>query len=465
MPSVSTPPKPIAANKGSAQAIQTVSTLLLAAAVASGVAAAIGVVGFVLAKSPLFIAAAAIGVAVAVLALFAWSRVRGIIGEIAERERLALVQRKDSERNQEAILRLLDELAPLADGDLTVQATVTEDITGTIADSINYAIGVLRDLVSTINQSAIQLDGATRQTQSLSQHLSKAATAQSKQIGSATESAGTMAGSTEEISGNAERAADVARHSVDVAHKGGDAVRRTIDGMNTIRETIQETSKRIKRLGESSQEIGNIVELINDIAEQTNILALNASIQASMAGDAGRGFAVVADEVQRLAERAAAATRQIEALVRTIQTDTNEAVVSMERSTTDVVGGALLAENAGAALEEIEQVSNQIASLVQNISASSRQQASSAGNIARNMQVLKEISTQTTETTGATSQAIAKLAELSADLRKSASGFRLPAGAPTIISDTQRVRALGNAPGGGAPESKPARKRPLQAAS
>ena len=183
-----------------------------------------------------------------------------------------------------------------------------------------------------------------------------------------------MAASVEEVSGNAERASDVARHSVEVAHKGGDAVRRTIDGMNTIRETIQETSKRIKRLGESSQEIGNIVELINDIAEQTNILALNASIQSSMAGEAGRGFAVVADEVQRLAERAANATKQIEVLVRTIQTDTNEAVVSMERSTTDVVGGALLAENAGAALEEIEQVSNQIAMLVQNISGSARQQ-------------------------------------------------------------------------------------------
>ena len=201
------------------------------------------------------------------------------------------------------------------------------------------------------------------------QHLAKASSAQSKQIAGATESAGNMASSTEAISGNSERASDVARHSVDVAHKGGDAVRRTIDGMNTIRETIQETSKRIKRLGESSQEIGNIVELINDIAEQTNILALNASIQASMAGDAGRGFAVVADEVQRLAERAAAATRQIETLVRAIQADTNEAVVSMERSTTDVVGGALLAENAGAALEEIEQVSNQIASLVNNIFA------------------------------------------------------------------------------------------------
>ncbi len=364
----------------------------------------------------------------------AWVAVRKL-RETVERHRQAVeAQRKENDRNQQAILRLLDELSSLADGDLTVQATVTEDITGAIADSINYAVDALRGLVTTINQSAIQLETASRQTQALAQHLAKASGAQSKQIASATESAAAMAASAEEVSGNAERAADVARHSVEVAHKGGDAVRRTIDGMNTIRETIQETSKRIKRLGESSQEIGNIVELINDIAEQTNILALNASIQASMAGEAGRGFAVVADEVQRLAERAANATKQIEVLVRTIQTDTTEAVVSMERSTTDVVGGALLAENAGAALEEIEQVSNQIASLVQNISASARQQTAAAQNIARNMQVLKEISAQTAESTSATSVAIAKLAELSAGLRRAASGFRLPGNTDTATS-------------------------------
>ena len=365
------------------------------------------------------------GLAVIVLGVAAAMAVR-LNRTIADQRLAAETQRQENDRNQQAILRLLDELSSLADGDLTVQAAVTEDITGAIADSINYAVDALRGLVTTINQSAIQLDSATRQTQALSQHLAKASGAQSKQISSATEYAGGMAGSVAEVSGNAERAADVARHSVEVAHKGGDAVRRTIDGMNTIRETIQETSKRIKRLGESSQEIGNIVELINDIAEQTNILALNASIQASMAGEAGRGFAVVADEVQRLAERAANATKQIEVLVRTIQTDTNEAVVSMERSTTDVVGGALLAENAGAALEEIEQVSNQIASLVQNISASSRQQTSGAQNIAHNMQVLKEISVQTADSTNATSTAIAKLAELSAGLRRAAAGFRLP---------------------------------------
>ena len=349
---------------------------------------------------------------------------------------------RENERNQEAIMRLLDELSSLADGDLTVQATVTEDITGAIADSINYAIEALRELVTTINDSAIQLDGAAKQTQSVAAHMAKASGAQSRQISSASESMADMAASIEEVSGNSERCSDVARHSVDIAHKGGDAVRRTIDGMNAIRETIQETSKRIKRLGESSQEIGNIVELINDIAEQTNILALNASIQASMAGEAGRGFAVVADEVQRLAERAASATKQIEVLVRTIQTDTNEAVVSMERSTTDVVGGALLAENAGAALEEIEQVSNQIASLVQNISASARQQAVASGSISKNMQVVREISSQTAEGSTATSTSIAKLAALSAQLRKSVAGFRLPdyGGGTTTVGATSSTR-------------------------
>ena len=386
---------------------------------------------------PLVLLAA--GASLLLVALFAVLRMRRTV----ERQRVSVdAQRRESDRNQQAILRLLDELSSLADGDLTVQATVTEDITGAIADSINYAVDALRGLVTTINGSAMQLDSATRQTQALSQHLARASGAQSKQIASATESAASMAGSVEEVSGNAERASDVARHSVEVAHKGGDAVRRTIDGMNTIRETIQETSKRIKRLGESSQEIGNIVELINDIAEQTNILALNASIQSSMAGDAGRGFAVVADEVQRLAERAANATKQIEVLVRTIQTDTNEAVVSMERSTTDVVGGALLAENAGAALEEIEQVSNQIASLVQNISGSARQQTHAAQNIARNMQVLKEISAQTAESTNATSTAIAKLAELSAGLRKSAAGFRLPGNPDERLVSNSAVRRM-----------------------
>jgi twitching motility protein PilJ len=282
--------------------------------------------------------------------------------------------------------------------------------------------------VTTINESAILLDGAARSAETTATQLAQASEAQSKQVDSASQAIGRMVSSIEEVSGDAERSSDVARHSVDVAHKGGEAVRRTIEGMNAIRETIQDTSKRIKRLGESSQEIGNIVELINDIADQTNILALNASIQASMAGEAGRGFAVVADEVQRLAERSANATKQIEVLVRTIQADTNEAIVSMERSTTDVVGGALLAENAGAALEEIEQVSSQIASLVQNISNSAREQAAAAAAVIRIVELLQQINSQTASGTSTTRESISKLAELAAQLRRSVAGFRLPAG-------------------------------------
>jgi len=368
-------------------------------------------------RLPLFLVVGALGILL--FMMMAYHRAR-------DYRRAAEIQAEQNERNQQAILRLLDELSNLADGDLTVQATVTEDITGAIADSINYAIEALRELVATVNDSSILVDAAAKQTEATSRHLVRSSETQSRQAAAASESISKMTASVEEVSGNAERCSDVARHSVDVALKGGEAVRRTIDGMNTIRETIQDTSKRIKRLGESSQEIGNIVELIEEIAEQTNILALNASIEASRAGESSRGFAVVADEVQKLAERSANATRKIEVLVSTIQSDTNEAVVSMERSTTDVVGGALLAENAGAALDEIEQVSHQIASLVQNISSSARDQTTMSAAINKNMQVLREISARTKESTTATSSAISKLSELASQLRRTVSGFTLP---------------------------------------
>jgi twitching motility protein PilJ len=368
-------------------------------------------------RLPLILVGAALFLAL--LMMFVYYRARDF-------RRAAEIHADQNERNQQAILRLLDELSSLADGDLTVQATVTEDITGAIADSINYAIEALRELVATVNDSSILVDAAAKQTEASSRHLVRSSEAQAKQAAAASDSMGQMAASIEEVSGNAERCSDVARHAVEVAHKGGEAVRRTIAGMNTIRETIQDTSKRIKRLGESSQEIGNIVELIEEIAEQTNILALNASIEASRAGEASRGFAVVADEVQKLAERSTNATKKIEVLVSTIQSDTNEAVVSMERSTTDVVGGALLAENAGAALDEIEQVSHQIASLVHNISGSSKEQAGVAGAITKNMHVLREISAKATESTTATSGAISKLSELATQLRRTVAGFTLP---------------------------------------
>ncbi|QQE88619.1 methyl-accepting chemotaxis protein [Azotobacter chroococcum] len=347
------------------------------------------------------------------------------------RQRLLETAEKN-ERNQAAILRLLDEIADLADGDLTVAATVTEDFTGAIADSINYSIDQLRDLVATINQTAQQVAGSAQETQATAMHLAEASEHQAQEIAGASAAVNEMAVSIDQVSANAAESSAVAERSVAIANKGNEVVHNTITGMDNIREQIQDTSKRIKRLGESSQEIGDIVSLINDIADQTNILALNAAIQAAMAGDAGRGFAVVADEVQRLAERSSAATKQIEALVKTIQTDTNEAVISMEQTTTEVVRGARLAQDAGVALEEIEKVSKTLAALIQNISNAARQQASSAGHISNTMFVIQEITSQTSAGTSATAMSIGNLAKLASEMRKSVSGFTLPETADTL---------------------------------
>ncbi|VAW92287.1 type IV pilus biogenesis protein PilJ [hydrothermal vent metagenome] len=332
-----------------------------------------------------------------------------------------------NKRNQQAILRLLDEMGDLADGDLTVEATVTEDITGAISDSINYTIDALRTLVMAINDTTNQVSSAAQQSQATAMHLAEASDHQAQQITAASTAINEMAVSIEAVSSHAGELANEANKSVSMANRGADAVQKTINGMDNIREQIQETSKRIKRLGESSQEIGDIVELINDIAEQTNILSLNAAIQAAMAGDAGRGFAVVADEVQRLAERSADATKQIEALVKTIQTDTHEAVASMENSTTGVVAGANLAQNAGEALEAIETVSKHLADLITNISESASQQANAATNISDTMNVIQEITTQTSAGTNETAASIGNLAELANELRRSVAGFKLPA--------------------------------------
>jgi twitching motility protein PilJ len=333
---------------------------------------------------------------------------------------------EQNERNQNAILRLLDELTYLADGDLTTSATVTEDFTGAIADSINFTIDQLRILVSKINDTALKVSQAAQESQATALHLADASEHQAQEIAGASAAVNEMAVTIDQVSSNAGESAAVAERSVAIANTGAEVVQNTIHGMDNIREQIQETSKRIKRLGESSQEIGDIVSLINDIADQTNILALNAAIQASMAGDAGRGFAVVADEVQRLAERSSAATKQIEALVKTIQSDTNEAVISMEQTTAEVVRGARLAQDAGEALEQIERVSQELAELIQNISNAARQQASSAGHISNTMNVIQEITTQTSSGTTTTARSIGNLAQMAQELKSSVAGFKLP---------------------------------------
>ncbi|MDE2279626.1 MAG: methyl-accepting chemotaxis protein [Xanthomonadaceae bacterium] len=331
-----------------------------------------------------------------------------------------------NQRNQEAIMRLLDEMGALAEGDLTVKTTVTEEITGAIADSVNYAIDELRTLVTTINETSEQVSSSAQETQTTARHLADAAEQQAQQISTATSAINQIASSMDHVSKNSAESADVAERSVQIASHGAEVVRETISGMDSIRDQIQETSKRIKRLGESSQEIGSIVELINDIAEQTNILALNAAIQAASAGEAGRGFAVVADEVQRLAERSASATKRIETLVQAIQSDTNEAVNSMEQTTAEVVAGARKAEDAGSALGDIERVSHDLSALIQNISSAARQQSAAATDISQSMNAIREITSQTSQGASRTADSIGTLAQLASDLRRSVAHFKLP---------------------------------------
>jgi len=346
--------------------------------------------------------------------------------QIQYSEDMANKEKEQNERNQEAIIRLLDEMEGLADGDLTAHATVTEDFTGAIADAMNYTIDQLRSLVSAINNTVDQVSSSSTETRSTASELAQASRNQAQEITGASAAISDMATSIEQVSTNANETSDMAQESVAIAKSGADIVRNSIRAMDTIREQIQETSKRIKRLGESSQEIGDIVALINDISDQTNILALNAAIQATMAGEAGRGFAVVSDEVQRLAERSGNAAKQIEGLVKTIQTDTNQAVISMESSTSEVVSGARLAQDAGVALERIEAVSNDVAGLITNISETARQQAGSASQVTNTMMVIQDITTKTAAGTEKTADSIGNLADLADELKGSVAGFKLP---------------------------------------
>lgn len=346
---------------------------------------------------------------------------------LRDEKQRAQVSADKNRQTEDAILKLLDEMGNLADGDLTIQPEVTEQITGAIADSINFAVKEMRSLVVGIKSAAQQVAVASERTRQTANELTQATTRQAAQITETTDKMKAMARSMEDMSMSAERSAQVAQGSLATAKRGTAAVHDTIRGMDQMREQIQETAKRIKRLGESSQQIGEIVELINDIAEQTNILSLNAAIQAAMAGEAGRGFAVVADEVQRLAERSGEATKQISDLVKTIQADTNEAVASMEHATRGVVEGTRLADAAGQALGEIESVSEQLSTLIVDIARVAHQQSEMATAMSGNMGQIQEATTLTSTGTRQTAESIGRLSELARELQASVAGFKLPA--------------------------------------
>ena len=340
-------------------------------------------------------------------------------------ERLEQEAKRTNDQNQSAILRLMNELQEVADGNLTVQATVSEDITGAIADSVNYTVEELRNLVARINSTAELVNEASSKAQMIASSLQAASDQQSREIRDTGEAVLRMAQQINEVSARASESVDVARQSLGASQEGARAVQNAIVGMNGIRDQIQETAKRIKRLGESSQEVGEIVELISDITEQTNVLALNAAIQAASAGEAGRGFTVVAEEVQRLAERSGEATKQIAALIRTIQTDTQDAVAAMERSTQGVVEGTKLSDEAGRALGDIGRVSSQLAELIEGFSSTTSKQAASAGTVAQSIQRILLVTEQTSEGTLQTAGSIRQLSELAQELKSSVSRFKV----------------------------------------
>ncbi|EHR73035.1 methyl-accepting chemotaxis protein [Burkholderiales bacterium JOSHI_001] len=370
------------------------------------------------------------------LAAAGWGLLRLFVQDQRSRAQMAESQKQDAERdqleakrvndaNQAAILRLMNELQTVAEGDLTQQATVTEDITGAIADSVNYTVEELRNLVAQVQGTVSRVTETTLQVESTSTELLAASTEQLREIRETGESVLQMASRINEVSAQAQQSAEVARQSLQAADSGRQAVENSIGGMNAIRDQIQETSKRIKRLGESSQEIGEITELIEDITEQTNVLALNAAIQAASAGEAGRGFSVVAEEVQRLAERSGDATRQIAALVKTIQTDTQDAVAAMERSTQGVVEGAKLSDAAGNALGDIDRVTRQLAELIESISRQTSREAESANVVASNIQHIFAVTEQTGEGTRSTAQMVRELSRTAEELKASVARFRI----------------------------------------
>ena len=348
----------------------------------------------------------------------------------AEKQKQAAIEqeekiRKLNQQNQAAILRLMNELQEVSDGNLTIQATVSEDITGAIADSVNFMLEELRTLLDKVTQMTQRVALASEHSQQISTESLTLAAHQATEIQQTGRDVLQMTKQIHQVSQAATTSTEVAKNSLAAAKNGEAAVQLAIKGMYDIRDLIQETSKRIKRLSESSLEIGDITELITDITEQTNVLALNAAIQAASAGEAGRGFAVVAEEVQRLAERSGEAAKQISALVQTIQTDAHDAVMAMEKSTQGVVEGARLSDSAGTVLAEIRHISQHLAELIHEISNSTLAQSSLADGVAKNIDSILTITERTRNGTTQTANAVHELLVLAEELKSAVARFRI----------------------------------------
>ncbi len=335
---------------------------------------------------------------------------------------------------QDSIVKLLDEVSNVAEGDLTVEAEVSTEATGAIADAFNFMTAELRSLIKQVKDATNQVGSASSHINATTEKFVRGSERQSQQIAQTTAAVSDMTVSIHKVSQNAAISAKVASNSLENARQGSQAVQDNISAMMKIRGQVQETAKRIKRLGERSQEIGEIVQIIDELSEQTSLLALNASLQAAAAGEAGRGFVVVAEEVERLAERSNKATKQISNLTQAIQHETKDVVASMEETIKEVVAGSGLATKAGQTLVEIEKVSQQLAELIATISTSANQQAQSSQGISKSMIEISEVTQLVLSGAKQANDSVKGLVLLAEKLRGSVSTFKLPEDGPILQS-------------------------------
>ncbi|PSH05432.1 MAG: hypothetical protein CXZ00_01705 [Acidobacteria bacterium] len=357
-------------------------------------------------------------------------------GYIAARLNLAAekaakaMQDEDAQKSlQRSVTEFLTIVSQIARGDLTLRGVVTSDALGNVVDSVNYMLDNFTQVVRRVRDAANDVSTSANEILNASEKMATGATQQDHEITNTSSAVEELTVSMKQVSNNAEASAEAARRALDAAEQGNRSVRDTLEGMQRIRSSVQATAKKIKSLGDRSLEISEIINVINDITEQTNLLALNAAIEAARAGEAGRGFAVVADEVRKLAEHSRTATKDIAALIKAIQAETNEAVVVMEEGTREVEVGARLADQAGKALEAISAVVRQSAELVQEISLASKQQVRGTEGVANAMQIISSITRQTSQGARQTARSMEQMVQMSEQLNDALSQFRVQAAA------------------------------------